>query len=151
MSTPPSPGRDVTTSPSAHHVGITVADLDRAVSFYTDTFGFEVLAEFTVGGEAFAEGVGVPEASGRFAHLDADGVRLELVEYEPEGEPLPTVTLDRPGAVHFGFAVDDLDAFYATLDPEVETISEPQTTESGTTILFVRDPEGNLVEGLETG
>jgi len=31
----------------------------------------------------------------------------------------------------------------------VTTLSEPQTTDSGTRICFLQDPEGNLVEALE--
>ncbi|SNR51582.1 VOC family protein [Halorubrum vacuolatum] len=151
MSDPAADDHETTTQPRAHHVGITVADLDRAVDFYTETFGFDLIAEFSVGGEAFSSGVGVPDATGTFAHLDADGVRLELVEYEPAGEPLPSPSLNRSGAVHFGLCVEDLEVFHSTLDPAVETISDPKRTESGTEILFVRDPEGNLVEVLETG
>jgi catechol 2,3-dioxygenase-like lactoylglutathione lyase family enzyme len=135
---------------TAHHVGITVSDLDRAVSFYRDVLGLDVLTRFSVGGEAFATGVDVPGATGDFAHLDADGARVELVEYDPEADPRGDATLNQPGAVHLGLHVDDLGAFYGDLPDDVETLSEPQHTESGTSILFVRDPEGNLVEVLET-
>ena len=132
---------------TAHHVGTTVADLDRAVEFYRDALGFEVLDRFTVSGDSFATGVGVPDATGRFAHLDGNGVRVELVEYEPAkaaGGDADDVN-DR-GAKHMGFAVDDVDAFYAGLPDDVETLSEPRTTSSGARILFVRDPEDNLIE-----
>lgn len=135
--------------PTAHHVGITVAELDRAIAFYTDTFDLNVRARFEVGGAAFADAVDVAGATGSFAHLDADGIRIELVEYGPASDPGEPPTLNRPGAVHLALSVDDLDAFYAGLD-DVRTLSRPQTTESGTRILFVRDPEGNLVEVLET-
>ena len=135
---------------SAHHVGITVSDLDRAVEFYRDVLGLDVLARFSVGGEEFATGVGVDGASADFAHLDADGARVELVEYAPEGEDATGSDLNQPGAKHLGLEVADLDGFYEGLPEDVATISEPQTTESGTRILFVRDPEGNLVEILET-
>jgi len=66
--------------PPVHHVGLTVADLDRAVAFYRDGFGLEVLDRFSVGGAAFATAVDVPDAAASFAHLDGDGVRVELVE-----------------------------------------------------------------------
>ena len=135
--------------PTAHHVGVTVSELDRAVAFYTDVLGLEVVAEFSVGGEAFADAVDVAGASAAFAHLEAGGVRVELVEYGPAGEPMPERSLDRPGATHLGLAVDDVEAFHDDLDPAVETLSEPRTTESGTTILFLRDPDGNLVEVLD--
>ena len=134
--------------PTTHHVGITVSDLDRAVAFYTDTFDLDVRAEFTVSGEAFADAVDVAGATGSFAHLDAGGARIELVEYDPEATAGDSPELNRPGAVHLGLSVDDVDAFHDGLDG-VETLSSPRTTDSGTRILFVRDPEGNLIEVLE--
>jgi catechol 2,3-dioxygenase-like lactoylglutathione lyase family enzyme len=136
--------------PPAHHVGFTVSDLDRAVDFYTDVFDLPVLAEFSVSGEEFAAGVDVPEATGNFAHLDADGIRLELVEYDPEGDAAYADRMNQPGAKHLGLEVENLDDFYQALPEQVATLSEPQTTESGTRICFVQDPEGNLVEVLET-
>jgi len=135
--------------PTAHHVGITVSDLDRAVTFYRDTFGLPVLARFSVGGEAFAAGVDVEGASAEFAHLDAGGARVELVSYDPEGVAAADPTLNDPGASHLGLTVDDVPAFYEGLGDDVETLSPPRTTESGTTICFVRDPEGNLIEVLD--
>ena len=135
---------------SAHHVGITVADLEQAVGFYRDTLGFPVESEFSVSGEAFATAVDVENATGRFAHLDAGGVRVELVEYEPQGEPQAESSVNQPGAKHLGFSVEDVDSLYDSLDASVETLSEPRTTDTGSRILFVRDPEGNLVELLET-
>jgi catechol 2,3-dioxygenase-like lactoylglutathione lyase family enzyme len=137
------------TDPSLHHVGVTVSDLDRAVDFYTDTFDLTIVAEFAVGGAAFAEAVDVAGASATFTHLDGDGARVELVEYDPQGAALPARTLNRPGTAHLGLAVDDVDAFYAGLDDAVETLSPPRTTESGTTICFVCDPDGNRIEVLD--
>ena len=133
----------------AHHFGITVTDLDRTVEFYRDVFGLEVLDRFSVSGEAFSEGVGVKGATGSFAHLDADGARVELVEYDPEGEEGVRGSVNRPGVKHLGLAIDDLRDFYEGLPDDVETLSEPQTTSSGARILFVQDPEGNLVEVIE--
>jgi len=132
-----------------HHVGTTVAELERAVDFYTETFDLGVLAEFESSGEAFSTGVGVENATGRFAHLDGDGTRVELVEYEPAGGEAAADSLNDTGAKHLGFGVDDVEAFYEDLPDDVETLSEPQTTSTGTTILFVEDPDGNLVEVLD--
>ena len=136
-------------TPTAHHYGITVSDLDRAVEFYRDVLGLAVIAEFSVGGDAFATGVDVEGASAEFAHLDAGDARIELVSYDPEGDATDEPSLNDPGAAHVGLEVDDLDAVYRDLPASVRTLSEPQTTESGTRILFVRDPEHNLVELLE--
>ena len=136
--------------PSAHHVGITVNDLEETLPFYRDVLGLEVITRFSVGGEAFSAGVGVEDARGEFAHLDAEGCRIELVEYEPQARGSPAAGLNQPGATHVGLSVDDLEAFYDALPEDVSTISEPQTTESGTSILFLRDPESNLIEILES-
>ena len=133
----------------AHHFGVTVTDLDRAVAFYGEKLGLDVLDRFEVDGPEFEEAVGVADAAGRFVHLDAGGARVELVEYDPEGEEHRGHEVNRPGVKHLGFAVSDLDAFYDDLPDDVETVSEPRTTSSGTRILFVRDPEGNLVEVVE--
>ncbi|WP_339103310.1 VOC family protein [Haloterrigena salinisoli] len=134
---------------SAHHVGITVEDLEETLPFYRDVLGLDVVERFSVGGEEFSDAVGVDGARGEFAHLEADGIRIELVEYEPEARGSPAAGLNQPGAKHVGLTVDDLDAFYAALPEDVSTISEPRTTESGTTILFLRDPENNPIEILE--
>lgn len=135
--------------PTAHHVGITVTDLEAALSFYRDVLGLSVLDRFSVSGEAFATGVDVEGAAGEFVHLAGDGARIELVSYEPEGEALDARALNRPGATHVGLEVRDLESFYADLPTDVETLSEPQRTESGSVICFLRDPEGNLIEVLE--
>ncbi|MDF9744325.1 VOC family protein [Natrinema salsiterrestre] len=134
---------------SAHHVGITVSDLEETLAFYRDVLGLAVANRFSVGGEAFADAVDVEGASADFAHLEADGARIELVEYEPEARGSPPAGLNQPGATHVGLSVADLEAFAEALPEDVPTISEPRTTESGTTIMFLRDPEGNLIEVLE--
>ncbi|QCS41628.1 VOC family protein [Natrinema versiforme] len=134
---------------SAHHVGLTVTDLEETLAFYRDVLGLSVADRFSVGGEAFADAVGIEGASADFAHLEADGVRIELVEYDPEARGSPAAGLNQPGASHVGLSVDDLESFYETLPDDVPTISEPRTSETGTTILFLRDPEGNLIEVLE--
>jgi catechol 2,3-dioxygenase-like lactoylglutathione lyase family enzyme len=133
----------------AHHVGTTVSNLDRAVEFYRDVLGLSVLDRFTVSGEQFSTAVGVDGASGRFAHLDADGIRVELVEYDPERESREEAAVNRVGAKHLGLTVDDVDGFYESLPDDVGTLSGPQTTDTGSRILFVRDPEGNLIEIIE--
>ena len=136
--------------PTAHHFAVTVNDLDRAVAFYRDVLQLDVLTRFSVGGDAFATGVGIDGASAEFAHMDAGDARVELVEYTPAGEDADENRLNQPGATHLGLEVDDLDAVYESLPDDVETVAEPQTTESGTRILFLRDPDGSLVELLET-
>ena len=133
-----------------HHVGIVVSDLEESVSFYRDTLGFDVAAEFTVAGDGIATAVDADGVTGEFAHLDAgDGV-VELVEYDPAGDDASADAITQRGAKHVGFTVEDVEAFYEGLPADVDTVSEPRQTESGTRILFFEDPDGNFVEVLET-
>jgi catechol 2,3-dioxygenase-like lactoylglutathione lyase family enzyme len=132
---------------TAHHAAVTVSDLDRVTAFYRDELGLAVVDRFVVEGEAFADAVGVPGATGQFVHLDGGGARIELVEYDPEGEHRPDGALNEPGTHHLGLAVEDVEAAWS--ETTARALSEPRTTDSGTTILFLRDPEGNLVELIE--
>lgn len=129
----------------SHHVGIVVDDLEESVSFYRDTLGLEVVAEFTLSGEGIGNAIGVDGAVGDFVHLDAGGTRVELIEYEPAGSEVRAEAVNQVGAQHIGFLVDDIEAFHDAL-PEDAAISGPQRTESGSDILFFRDPEGNFIE-----
>lgn len=140
------------TRPDTHHVGITVSDLETVLPFYRDVLDLSVTDRFSVSGPELADATGVDGASGSFVHLegDAGGCRVELVEFEPVARDSPAAGLNQPGAAHVGLAVDDLEAFFENLPEDTPTVSEPRTTESGTTILFLRDPEENLVELLET-
>ena len=133
-----------------HHTGLTVADLDRSVDFYTAVLGCTVETRFSVSGDAFETVVDCENASGQFVHLDSGGKRLELVEYKPAESPRTPATLPQPGGTHLAFSVEDVDASVEALPDTVEPLSEPQTTESGTRLVFIRDPDGNLIELLET-
>jgi catechol 2,3-dioxygenase-like lactoylglutathione lyase family enzyme len=133
---------------NAHHFGVTVTDLGRAVEFYRDVLGLDVIDRFTVSGEGFSVAVGIENATGNFVHLDAGDGRIELVEYDPAGRA-HTDDVNQPGTKHVGLAVEDIEEFYRGLPEGVETRSQPRTTESGARILFVHDPEGNLVEIIE--
>ena len=133
---------------TAHHVGITVSDLDAATEFYHSVFDCDRLAEFSVDGDAFATGVDIEAASAEFVHLDLGSVRLELVAYDPAGDDRSRAALNDAGATHLGVEVDDVDDFYASLPATVETLSPPQMTATGTKICFLRDPDGTLIEVL---
>lgn len=133
----------------SHHTGVVVSDLDEAVSFYRDTLGFDVIAEFTLSGDGIGTAIGVDGVAGDFVHLDAGGSRIELIEYDPEGEDTSPEAINQVGATHLGFEVADLGAFYDSLPEEAEPVSEPQEIEIGIEILFFRDPDGNFVEVVE--
>jgi catechol 2,3-dioxygenase-like lactoylglutathione lyase family enzyme len=114
------------------HVAVTVPDLDAAVAWYVQTFGFS-LAWSEDWTDAPAQPLGLAGESVRLrgAGLDTGGgVFLELHEFPPTREARRT--LDLTGISHFAFRTDDLDALYARLVAAgVAFKSSPQYIESG--------------------
>lgn len=134
---------------NGHHFGITVQDLETCLSFYKIKLGLNLLNKFSVSGDSFSEGVDISGAKGKFAHLDGGKIILELVEYTPKAETCSCDKLNQPGVQHVGLETEDIDDFYSNLPDNINTLSEPQKTETGTKILFIQDPENNLIEIIE--
>ena len=127
------------------HVGLAVADLAAAVSWFCDVFGL------------------VPELTLRVEPLDLSiemlvhpvyGYRLELLRRpgsQPSRKPGPPAEAAlREGYGHVAFDVTDLDAGY---DRAVARGARPvmppgPSPERGVRMAFVADPEGNLIELL---
>jgi catechol 2,3-dioxygenase-like lactoylglutathione lyase family enzyme len=103
----------------ADHVGLTVPDLDQAVSFFVDVLGATERARFGVHGnpEVMEHGLGVhPQAS-----LDAvllqltPGLSVELFQYQAPGQDTRMPEVSDIGGHHLCLVVDDLDAAIAEL------------------------------------
>jgi catechol 2,3-dioxygenase-like lactoylglutathione lyase family enzyme len=140
---------------SANHVGLTVTDLSRSITFYCDLLGFHVAYER---GEVTAEYmprlVGIPGARLKIAGLDIPGLHLDLIEYiEPKGAQAAGFTND-VGNLHIGYTVDDLWAAYRTLSAAgVHFKSEPVSptvgpNKGGWAVYFV-DPDGVTLEMIQ--
>lgn len=102
------------------HVGMTVADVNKAVEFYTKVLGLvvEIPPGDLTGGEVFAKTIGVPGAvlRGAFIKIPKSGEKIELLEYKspasPVKEPLP---LDAIGSMFIAFQVNDVDGMVKKL------------------------------------
>ncbi|MEU3038799.1 VOC family protein [Streptomyces griseoaurantiacus] len=94
------------------NVGITVRDLEAAISFFTD-LGLTVIGRDTVSGEWTDTAVGLDGNHARIAMLrtpDGHG-RLELFEYlHPEAIETEPTRPHEIGMHRVAFSVDDLDA-----------------------------------------
>lgn len=87
-----------------HHVGISVADIDRAIAFWSEVFGFEL--------DFRAELKGIKTT---VAFLKRDGFRIELFQKEgavpAHADRLkPNTDLLTHGTKHIAFSVEDVQA-----------------------------------------
>ena len=137
------------------HVGITVSDVDRALGFYRDVLGLRVIADATVTEPEVAELLGFDSVELRVADLDSgDGRIVELIQYvQPKGRRIAYESYDSATA-HVAFTVDDLAAvrerIMSTGNTIVSrhpiTINEPGGAFDGAICLYVRDPDGAILE-----
>jgi lactoylglutathione lyase len=126
---------------SAHHVGLTVADIDRSRAWYSAAFGFKSQLEFDLPG-------GVRGAM----LMTAGGARVELFEVPGAAEGMawadPPSAMKRRGFGHVALECADLDAAYErAIDAGATSVWEPrQSPEPGRRMAFVHDPDGHLIE-----
>ena len=134
------------------HIGITVADLEAATTFFV-RLGLEVEGTGSVEGEFVETVCGIPGAHCRIAMLRSpDGVRLELSSFvTPDTLPgSPEAMANEVGLRNVSFEVDDLRAAVDELAADgyglVGGISEYQ---GSVRMAYVRGPEGIVVSLFE--
>jgi len=135
------------------HISMVARDTDRLADFYKAVFGCEdTVRRWTMSGEAVSRGNGVPNSEIYAAWLSlpgADGPFLEIFQYKTI-EDCPAPPVNRPGYGHLSFEVENIDAIF---DAVIEAGGMPlgEITDLGTEqapvlCVYVRDPEGNIIE-----
>jgi catechol 2,3-dioxygenase-like lactoylglutathione lyase family enzyme len=140
------------------HVGLTVADLDRALEFWCGRLGLRLLDRVTESGPDIASLIGVDSAELEIADLDGgDGRIIELIRYiRPTGRPIRARSSD-PGSAHIAVRVDDLDAALARvrgsqgrqISRRPVLLSDPGGPWDGVTCCYIADPDGNILELIQ--
>jgi len=122
---------------SLDHIAITVQDMDRAVAFYRDVLGFEVLGQLMLNDGTF-----------KLVYLQAGDGRIELFSFTESGRPSDTQGRNEDlGFKHVAFSVDDVDAVAERLkEHDVPFTVEPVDAPGGVRLAFFHDPDGNLLE-----
>jgi catechol 2,3-dioxygenase-like lactoylglutathione lyase family enzyme len=106
-----------------------VTDLNKAVAFFTDVLGFEVLSRF----------------GKDYAYLEREGCGMRILEsHGADGAP--------PGNRRFCYYIDvrDVDALFAELKPKLETLPQghwmgPRDQPYGQRELMILAPDGNIL------
>ena len=128
------------TPDSFFHVAVKTTDLDRDVAFYRDHLKGEVIDR--------AEGSGARADDLTYAALSVADKRVYLFETAPY-EAAGLVDELRPGFLHFGYVVADVDAAAADLAADgVSFVMEP-TDFGPLRVAFFRSPGGTRVELIE--
>ncbi len=140
-------------------IGLTVADMDGALDFYTRVLDFQLESDLEVAGEDWERLQGVFGARMRLCTLRLGEERIELTEYlAPTGRPIPLDSRSNDGWFqHIAIITGDMDAAYARLrQHRVRHASTgPQTLPSwnpnagGIRAFYFRDPEDHVLEILQ--
>jgi catechol 2,3-dioxygenase-like lactoylglutathione lyase family enzyme len=139
----------------ADHVGLTVPDLDQAVSFFVDVFGATERARFAVDDnpDVMEHGLGVhPQASLRAVLLQlTPALSVELFQYQAPGQDPRMPEVSDIGGHHLCVVVNDLDAAIAELRsrPDVRVGSPGRVSygpHAGGRWLYFRSDWGLVIE-----
>ena len=140
---------------SADHTGITVANLERSLSFWRDVLGFELSHRPHQTGNLASEITGVPGAEISIAVLKGYGHKVELLEYlAPADRKRANLRPCDVGSVHVALTVDNLDAVLEKIAASGwRAAGKPQTLKSGPNagkrVVYVHDPDGTTIEFMQ--
>ena len=134
---------------SFDHVGITVADLDRAMAFFV-ALGFEVEGRMFMEGEFVDTVIGIPDSRSEIVmlRLPDGGTKLELSSFvRPDHEPgSPDAMSTEVGLRNVMFEVDDLQAVVDRLAADgYGLVGGIGQYEDIWRMTYVRGPEGIIV------
>ena len=131
------------------HVGITVMDLEKSISFYTDVMEMELEYRSYHEGPKVSQVVGVKNARNKSCVVRKGNNRIELLDYMNDDKKIEVKKdQDEPGLVHIAFTVDDVDAEYEKIKSLGYKFSTPpmQTREGGGKIAYFQGPDNVIIE-----
>ena len=136
------------------HPCLVVVDLERARRFYEQMFGFRVVSEDGwVDNPAVDAAIGCPGSRARGYMMAGHNCFLELFEFRAPAHTGPepaSLGPQEPGIRHIAFYVDDCRAEYQRcLSLGGQALGEPAPQKSGINAVYLRDPEGNIIELCE--
>ena len=136
-----------------HHAAISTPDLQRCIDFYTNVIGGEVAWTFgwPAGTPEADQVTGLQNSAAQAAMLKIGDTFLEVFEFSsPQSKPQSGKRpVNNHGITHICLEVTDIRTEYKRLhDAGMEFNCEPQQ-QDGSSMVYGRDPDGNVVELIE--
>jgi glyoxylase I family protein len=130
------------------HVCIRVSGMERAVEFYREMLGFDVVFDVELAGPSLEQVTGELNAHGRMVGGLLGGTSVELLQIDSQAGP-PVVTSARAlGYTNISLSVDDLDAAHVAV-AGAGAEPGPVVDIGGVRMFFMSDPDGTPVEIIE--
>jgi len=124
-----------------NHVGIRVADLERSRAFY-QKLGFE-----------FIMGPVGPEPVAIMEHPCGININF-ILNADPSATTnmLMDIPQKHPGYTHMALEVTDIESVkHQLIELAIPLSGEPITIDNGSVFIFIRDPDGNVIELHQPG
>jgi catechol 2,3-dioxygenase-like lactoylglutathione lyase family enzyme len=136
---------------SLSQVGMTVKSLKTSVDFYWGHFRLPVIEVMERPSGVIREVYGPKDPTVKMAILRCGkGCFIELFEFVPSRETGEAVQ-NRPGFTHLALDVGNVDRAYRRLTAKGVKFLGPPVHEKGARFVFLKDPDGHLVELIDMG
>jgi len=140
-------------------VGITVADMDRSIEFFSNVLRFEKVSDVEVTGGHYERLQGLFGLRMRVVRMKLGDESIELTEYlAPRGRPFPSDTRSNDHWFqHVAIIVSDMDAAYRILrrykvqhaSSGPQRLPDWNKNAGGIQAFYFRDPDGHFLEILQ--
>lgn len=139
----------------AHHVGITVSDLDRSIALFTEVLGYELMNRAGRDPDMISRITGIPGADIEVAYVGRPNSVVELLCYRsPEDRGKIAGRNCDSGHTHLAFDVRGIEAVIETLrgrgfTPRSEPVVNPSGPNGGAKVVYLDDEDRLVLELIE--
>lgn len=143
---------------SVDAVGITVADMDRSIAFYSGVLSFKTVSDSEVTGDVYEHLEGVFGVRMRAVRMQLGGEFIDLTQYlAPTGRPLPVDSRSNDRWFqHIAIITSDMDRAYSWLhqnhvqhaSPAPQRLPDWNKNAAGIEAFYFKDPDGHSLEVL---
>lgn len=138
------------------HTNIVAKNWEEIAKFYISVFGCEpVYPERNLKGKWLDQIANLKDVHIKGIHLllpgYVDGPTLEIFEYNHKTDKDELAAINKPGFAHIAFLVEDVEYYYNLLlengGSKLGDLVEKEIEGVGVlTVVYARDPEGNIIE-----